>query len=135
MGTRRKYRKKTRQVVIAIRLDLKFESFKYQKWGGQQRAKRRDWLVDNGGDVYTVDAKSFARTYRQLRTGGVPRPGTYVKFAPVWAERAAEAGSIKTKEGESSYQRGDYIVYNNRNGRDGYCIAAADFKSMYRPTE
>ena len=133
MPTRRKYQKKAKQQVIAIKLDLKFEGFEYQKWGGQQRAKRRDWLVDNGGDVYTVDAKSFARTYQQLRTAaGRLRPGTYVKFAPVWAEKATEAGSIKTKEGQSSYERGDYIVYNSRNGRDGYCISAADFKSMYR---
>jgi hypothetical protein len=133
MGTRRKYQKKAKQKVIAIKLDLKFDGFEYQKWGAKQRAKRGDWLVDNSGDVYTVDAKSFARTYRQQRTAaGALRPGTYEKFAPVWAEKATGAGTIKTKEGASSYKRGDYIVYNSRNGRDGYCISAANFKSMYR---
>jgi hypothetical protein len=129
MGRRQKYQKKASQAVIAIRLDLKTDGFEYEKWGGKQRAKRRDWLVDNDGDVYTVDAKSFARTYERLRLG------TYVKIAPVWAEVATEAGSIKTKEGQSSYRRGDYIVYNNRSGRDGYCVSAAKFKSMYRPAK
>jgi len=70
-------------------------------------------LVDNGGDVYTVDAKSFARTYRSC--------GPPAAFAQHLREVRAslgregdEAGSIKTKEGESSYERGDYIVYNTR---------------------
>jgi acetylornithine deacetylase/succinyl-diaminopimelate desuccinylase-like protein len=32
-------------------------------------AKAGDWLVDNGGDVYTVDAEVFARTYREVARG------------------------------------------------------------------
>jgi len=129
VGKRLKYLKKATRTVIAIKLDLEIDELKYTKWGDTQRAKRGDWLVDNEGDVYTVDARSFARTYKSLR------PGIYVKVTPIWAEVAAEAGSIKTKEGSSHYKRGDYIVYNNRNGRDGYCMTAAKFKAGYKPVD
>ncbi len=99
----------------------------YRKWGGEQRAKPGDWIVDNDGDVYTVDAAVFARTYRQ--TG----PGTYVKKTPVWAGRARAAGSVKTKEGVTHYEAGDYLVSNNRDGSDEYAISADKFKSLYEP--
>lgn len=124
---RRKYRKKASQYVVAVKLDIQTDGISYRKWGGTQRAKRGDWLLDNDGDVYTVDARVFARTYSRLR------PGTFVKTTPVWAEVATHAGSVKTKEGESHYKRGDYVVYNRKNGGDGYCVSAAKFKSMYRP--
>ena len=127
MTKRRKYRKKPTHFVIAVKLDLDTDGLKYRKWGAVQRAKRGDWLVDNEGEVYTVDGRSFARTYRKLR------PGVYVKTTPVWAEIAAEAGSVKTKEGKSHYRRGDYIVFNTASGGDGYCMSAAKFKSMYQP--
>jgi hypothetical protein len=127
MGRRVKYRKKSNQFVVAVRLDLKTDGLSYQKWGGRQQAKRGDWLVDNDGDVYTVASRVFARTYRQVR------PGCYVKKTPVWAEVATGAGSIKTKEGASKYRKGDYLVYNHRNGRDGYTISATKFKAMYEP--
>ena len=123
---RRKYHKKANRPVVAVRLDLDTKGIAYRKWGAMQRAKRGDWLVDNRGDVYTVDGRVFARTYKQLR------PGVYVKTAPVWAEIATKAGSIKTKEGASHYKRGDYLVFNDRSGRDGYCVSAARFKAMYR---
>lgn len=125
--TRRlKYVKKASQYVTAVKMDLDTAGLTYSKWGSQQRAKRGDWLIDNDGDVYTVDAKVFARTYRRLR------PGVYLKITPVWAQAARAAGSIKTKEGASHYKRGDYIVYNQKNGGDGYCTTAAKFKAMYR---
>jgi hypothetical protein len=123
---RRKYQKKANRPVIAVRLDLDTKGIAYRKWGAKQHAQRGDWLVDNGGDVYTVNGRVFARTYKRLS------PGVYVKTAPVWAEIAAKAGSIKTKEGASHYRRGDYLVFNDRNGRDGYCVSAAKFKAMYR---
>jgi hypothetical protein len=126
---RRKYRKKPSQYVVAVRLDIDTDGISYRKWGGQQRAKRGDWLVDNDGDVYTVNAKVFAKTYQRLR------PGIYLKTTPVWAEVATQPGSVKTKEGESHYKRGDYIVYNQRNGGDGYCTTAAKFKAMYKPEQ
>ena len=127
MDKRRKYVKKTTQSIVAIKLDLDIDGLEYHKWGDKQRAKRGDWLVNNDGDVYTIDGKVFARTYRQLR------PGIYLKITPVWVEVATQAGSVKTKEGASGYKRGDYIVYNNRNGGDGYCTSAAKFKAMYKP--
>ncbi|MFL6547297.1 MAG: hypothetical protein ACJ8OJ_01295 [Povalibacter sp.] len=127
--TRRRYLKKPSQYVTAVKLDLQTEGLIYRKWGGEQRAKRGDWLVDNDGDVYTVDARSFARTYKRLK------PGVYLKTAPVWAEVAAADGTVETKEGKSRYRRGDYIVYNQKNGGDGYCVKASKFKAMYRLAE
>ncbi len=129
MGTRRRYRKKADQFVVAIELDLDTDGFSYRKWGAQQRCKRGDWLVDNAGDIYTVDREVFANTYRKEGAG------KYVKTTPVWAEVAAEAGSLATKEGQSSYAAGDYLVYNNEDGSDAYCVNAAKFESMYEPDE
>jgi hypothetical protein len=126
MAERLRYRKKADEAVTAIRLDLALvTSIKYRKWGGEQRAKRGDWLVENEGEVYTVESKSFARTYRRVE------PGRYVKKTPVWAEVATENGRVQTKEGATRYKRGDYIVYNERSGADGYAITAKRFKAMY----
>jgi hypothetical protein len=125
MLKRLRYRKKPDQAVTAIKLDLETDGLKYRKWGARQVAKRGDWLVDNDGEIYTVDARSFARTYRKVG------PGRFVKKAPVWAEVAAEAGSVATKEGRTRYRRGDFIVYNERRGGDAYAIGAARFKAMY----
>ena len=127
MPKRRKYRKKPTQFVVAVKLDLDTRGLEYRKWGALQRAKRGDWLVDNNGEIYTVESRVFARTYRRLR------PGIYVKRTPVWAEIATVAGSVKTKEGRSRYRRGDYLVFNEASGGDGYCMSAAKFKSMYQP--
>lgn len=127
MSDLKKYRKKNSQYVVAVKVDLDLIKFAYRKWGHNQAAKKGDWLVDNDGDVYTVDGKVFARTYKQLR------PGIYIKTTPVWARVATESGSVKTKEGESRYKRGDYLVYNNENGSDGYCISPGKFKEMYTP--
>jgi hypothetical protein len=126
---RQKYQKKASQPVIAIRIDLDMDPFAYRKWGGEQHAKRGDWLVNNDGDVYTVDGKVFTKTYRKARSG------VYVKVAPVWAELVTAAGSVKTIEGESHYKRGDYLVHNQRNGGNPYCVSAAKFKAMYRPAK
>ena len=122
---RRRYRKKADQFVIAVPLDLATDGLRYRKWGGAQRAKRRDWIVDNDGDIYTVDRKVFAKTYKRLR------PGIYLKTTPVWAEVAAAPGTVRTKEGASRYRKGDYIVFNNRTGTDGYCMSGAKFRAMY----
>jgi hypothetical protein len=126
MGTRHRYIKRPDQFVVAVQLSLDTEGFGYRKWGAEQRCKRGDWLVDNAGDVYTVDADVFARTYREVA------PGHYVKTTPVWAEVATEAGSVPTKEGRSHYRRGDYLVYNNEDGTDAYCVSAEKFEAMYQ---
>lgn len=115
--------------MVAVQLNLDTDGFTYRKWGAEQRCKRGDWLVDNEGDIYSVDGEVFARTYRRVR------PGVYVKTTPVWAEVATEPGSVVTKEGRSQYHAGDYLVYNNEDGTDIYCISAAKFDSMYEPDD
>jgi len=113
--------------VTAVQIDLDTPGFAYRKWGAEQRCKRRDWIVDNDGDVYTVDADVFARTYRRVSQG------LYVKITPVWAEVADSAGAIPTKEGESHYEKGDYLVFNEEGGGDGYCMTAQKFEATYEP--
>jgi hypothetical protein len=122
---RQRYRKRSDQSVVAIQLALETAGFTYRKWGAEQRCKPGDWLVDNNGDVYTIDAEVFAKTYRPVATG------QYVKMPPVWAERATADGVVPTKEGQSHYQAGDYLVFNNEDGSDAYCISAAKFEAMY----
>ncbi len=129
MTARRRYRKKANQFVVAVKLDLDTSGFTYRKWSADQTCRAGDWLVDNNGDIYTVDAQVFARTYRSVG------PGIYIKTTPIWAERATEAGSVKTKEGRSHYDAGDYLVSNNEDGTDAYCISAENFESMYEPDE
>jgi len=129
MNKRRKYIKRPTEFVTAVQVDLDLEGFTYRKWGGTQRCSRGDWIVDNHGDVYTVAGESFARTYRQ--TG----PGTYVKTAPVWAETATIAGEIATKEGSTHFDVGDYLVYNEPGGRDGYAVSKGEFERMYEPQD
>ena len=127
MGVRQKYKKKPTAFITAVQLDLDTEGFTYNKWGGKQVSKRGDWLVNNNGDTYTIAKDTFAQTYDFVS------PGVYVKSAPVWAEVAEKAGRIKTKEGETAYKTGDYLVYNNEDGTDGYAMSPASFKSMYEP--
>jgi hypothetical protein len=127
MGHREKYRKRADAAVSAVRLDLDTEGFSYRKWGGEQRCKPGDWLVDNRGDIYTVDADTFARTYSEIS------PGRYVKTTEVWVEIAENDGVIKTLEGETGYSAGDYIVYNDEQGADAYAVTPEVFESMYEP--
>ena len=129
MSTRKRYRRKPDQFVTAVQLRLEIQTFTYLKWGGMQRCKQGDWLVDNGGDVYTVDGDVFAATYRPLR------PGAYLKVTPIYAVKAAGDGRVKTKEGVSAYRAGDYIVSNNVDGSDAYCISAERFDAMYEPDD
>jgi hypothetical protein len=117
--------KRASEFVTAVRVDLDTDGFSYRKWGSVQRCKAGDWLVNNNGDTYTIDADTFARTYRP--TG----PATYVKSAPVWAEVADSAGSVRTKEGSTEHDAGDYLVYNEPDGGDAYAVAKADFERMY----
>ena len=127
----RRYVRRPDSPVVAIRLDLDTDGLVYRKWGDTQCAKRGDWLVDNDGDVYTVDADSFDSTYRPMGSG----PGTYIKTAPVWATKAEKAGSVTTKEGRTHYEAGDYIVSNSSDGSDQYAIVAAKFEKMYMPDD
>jgi hypothetical protein len=129
MNTRRQYVKRASQFVIAVEVALQTEGFTYEKWGSVQTCKPGDWLVNNGGDTYTVDGDTFAQTYRP--TG----PGTYVKTATVWAEVANEAGEVRTKEGTTRYKPGDYLVYNEPNGGDAYAVSSVAFERMYERSD
>lgn len=125
MKNLRRYRKKADQFVVAIQVSLETAGFTYHKWGGEQRCKPGDWLVNNSGDVYTIDGDVFQRTYKKIA------PGRYVKVTPVWATKATQAGSVATKEGTSQYRAGDYLVYNHQDGTDAYCVTSEKFESMY----
>jgi hypothetical protein len=128
---RHRYVRRHDRPVVAIRLSLDTDGLIYRKWGGEQRAKPGDWLVDNEGDVYTVDATVFARTYRPVDN----TYGAYIKTTPVWAERAEKAGSVGTKEGVTHYQAGDYIVSNSSDGSDEYAMSAERFERLYMPAD
>ncbi|MCL4846856.1 MAG: hypothetical protein KJ066_10005 [Acidobacteria bacterium] len=125
MADRRKYRKRANQAVVAVQLALDTAGFTYEKWGGTQTCKAGDWIVDNDGDVYTVDRTTFERTYRDVGEG------RFVKTTPVWAEVAREAGQVQTKEGVTHYDAGDYLVFNEEDGGDAYAVSAAKFEAMY----
>lgn len=131
MADRRQYIKRATTPVVAIRLDLDTAGFTYEKWGSTQTCKRGDWIVRNehGGivDVYSVDDAVFRKTYKQQS------PGLFQKVTPVWAEKSKSAGAIQTKEGLTHYKPGDYLVYNNEDGTDGYAMTAASFEAMYEP--
>jgi len=127
--TRRRYRSRADRFVVAVQLKLDTEGLAYRKWDNPQRAKPNDWLVDNDGDVYTVDAESFARTYAELRRGH------YVKTARVWAEQAGDGGRVATKEGHTAYAKGDWLVSNNEDGSDAYAVNPEKFEKLYEPDE
>ncbi len=129
MASRRKYMKRAGALVVAIQLNLETGGFTYRKWGGEQRCKPGDWIVNNGGDVYTVDRDTFARTYRPESAD------LYRKVAPVWAEKADHDGAIKTKEGLTHYKAGDYLVFNDEGRQDGYAVTAPTFEAMYEPAD
>jgi len=125
LAQRRKHRKKTTSTVVAVQLDLETAGFTYVKWDNVQSCKRRDWLVNNDGDIYTVDGATFERTYTEVSRG------IYQKTALVWAEVADESGTIQTLEGATSYEVGDYLVYDDPDGKDGYAVSKRKFEEMY----
>ena len=121
------YRQREGKQVHAIRLNLDLDAFSFRKWGGLQKAKRGDWLIERDGDTYTVDAEVFARTYQQIG------PATYVKQSSVWAKPADSDGVILTREGGTHYRKGDYLVWNDPEGLDGYAISRDKFENLYAP--
>ena len=126
---RKRYLKRPSQSVVAVRLALEGAGFTYEKWGATQTCQAGDWLVDNDGDVYTVNADTFAKTYARVGEG------RYVKTTPVWAEVATGSGRVTTKEGTTDYQAGDYLVSNEADGSDTYAVSAQKFDVMYEPAE
>ena len=125
MNETKKYKRKAGATILAVQFNLEVESFTYEKWGSLQTCKRGDWLVQNMGETYTVDAKSFAQTYQQVG------PGVFAKGGFVFAKEANEDGTIATKEGVSAYQAGDVLVFNNEDQTDGDCMNAAKFRHLY----
>lgn len=125
----RKYQGKNPVIASAVKIDLETEGLSYTKWGGPQYGKQGDWLVCKLGDTYTIDVDSFDATYKKV---GV---GQYVKVAPVWAYEAMENGSVSTKEGDSQYSKGSYIVSNDPNFNDAYPIGGEKFLRMYEVCE
>jgi hypothetical protein len=122
-----KYRKKDKQTVIAVQLDLDTEGLHYFKWGDQQFAKKGDWLVNNNGSTYTIDQAVFKRTYRRIGSG------KYEKVSAIHAVEAHQDGSIETLEGRTHYLAGDYVVYEKPGQTKGaYAIARKEFQEMYR---
>lgn len=126
---RKRYRRRTATAVVAIQLSLDMDGISYQKWGGRQHAKRNDWLVNNAGDVYTVDQQTFARTYRAISEG------LFEKVSDVWASEAREAGAVATKEGQTAYEAGDYLVSNDPAGIDTYAISSERFHKLYEAAD
>jgi hypothetical protein len=129
MRTRLKYIKRASNLVVAVQLDLETAGFTYRKWGHVQTCKPGDWVVNNEGDVYTVDRDTFARTYHAENSG------LYRKVAPVWAEVADHDGAISTKEGMTQHKAGDYLIFNHEEGQDGYAVTAPSFEAMYEPAD
>ncbi|GGP26833.1 hypothetical protein [Silvimonas amylolytica] len=129
MGERQRYRRRPGIPVVAVQLKLDTEGFTYKKWGEEQRCKPHDWLVNNNGDVYTVEADSFANTYT------VQSNGLYIKTGKVWAVQAAEAGRVTTKEGGTNYDSGDWLVSNEADGADAYAVSAKKFEELYELDE
>jgi hypothetical protein len=128
---KRKYVRNPDRPVAAVQLSLDTDGLVYRKWGADQLGKKDDWLVDNDGDVYTVDADVFAKTYKPVDRA--KNPGAYLKTTPVWAEEATDAGSVNTKEGVTRYEAGDYIVSNQPDGSDSYAIGGEKFQQLYVP--
>lgn len=129
MSDLRKYQRRSETSVTAVQLDLDTDGFTYRKWGGIQQAHSGDWLVNNDGDVYTIERETFERTYRMVGLG------VYVKDQPVWARMAEADGMIQTKEGETHFKVGDMIVFNDENEQDGYAMAAEAFERLYEPAK
>lgn len=128
MNELREYRRRPGTTVTAVKLDLDTEGFTYRKWGGLQRCRAGDWIVEGGrGGVHTVAGHVFERTYRRVRQG------VYEKVGAVWAERASEAGAIKTLEGETRYEAGYWLVYNDPDREDGWAMSDETFQSTYEP--
>lgn len=125
MSARKLYKKRPQYFVTAVQLDLDFKGFSFRKWGNEQKCSAGDWLVNNGGDIYTVEKEYFQQHYQEIS------PGKFEKLGPVWAEAATESGNIDTIEGKTAYQTGDYLVYDRPEGGDAYAIKKQKFEQFY----
>ncbi len=120
---RTKYKKKS--AVTAVKLDLETQGFQYQKWGDTQQCNSGDWIVNSEGDTYTIQGNEFDNTYEYVS------PGVYSKKQRIWAEKAAVAGKVKTLEGFTHYQAGDYLISKSQEDGFDYAISKAKFETLY----
>ena len=70
---RKPYRKKGSATICAVQLNLDTDGFSYEKWGGEQRCKSGDWLVDNAdeSDAYAVGKAAFNKLYEPISDQGL----------------------------------------------------------------
>ena len=125
----RQYRSKPDQFVVAIQLDLETDGLSFRKWGAEQRCGAQDWLVDNDGDVYTVEREVFAKTYTKIGRGH------YRKTTTIWAEPARAPGHVQTIEGATHYDAGDYLISSGPDGKPTYAIKREKFLTIYEPAD
>lgn len=125
----KRYRRRDDAIVAAVRIDLDTDGFTYRKWGGEQVVRPSDWLVDNGREVYPVDAGTFAETYAPIA------PGQYRKTARVWARQAEAEGRVASTSGWTRYAAGDMVVFASAAQNDGWAVPCEDFLALYRPDE
>lgn len=125
MAERKRYQKRQDKNVSAVQLNIECEGFQYRKRGHIQQCRQGDWLVNNNGEVYTVDNDYFHDNYHPVS------PGLYEKTGEVWAEIASRAGAIKTLEGITPYKAGDYLVFDREKGGNGYSVRKHLFEKMY----
>ena len=123
------YRKKEKQVVNAVQLDLDTEGFTFTKWGNTQRCQQGDWLVKSQDDCYTVARSTFAATYKEVS------PGRYLKHGLVKAEKVQSAGKVSTREGKTNYVAGDYLIENAADPTDTYVMSAEKFNQLYESVQ
>ncbi len=125
MAERKQYKKKPNFHITAVQVDIDGPGVFYNKWGAEQHGKPGDWLVSNGGDIYTVDNVYFKENFQQVS------PGLYEKVGDVWAEVAVKDGSMPTLEGTTTYVAGDYLVYDRQTAGAAYPIKKIVFERMY----
>ncbi len=126
MGKLTRYSRREQTNVTAIKIDMETDGFTYRKWGGEQIVRPGDWLVDNNGDVYTVDGEAFEATYTKVSQG------IYTKTGHVWAREAESDGQVQSTSGFTQYHAGDMVVFRDEREIDGWAMSKADFATLYQ---
>lgn len=129
MPALKRYRRRKMTTVTAVQIALDTEGFSYKKWDDVQVARAGDWLVNNNGNVYTIDSEVFERTYTKVREG------TYEKTGLIWAGQAQKAGKVRSTSGFTNYRAGDFVVFNDQDRDDGWAMSEEEFESLYELDE
>ena len=129
MRALKRYRRRERTAIIAVQIALDTEGFTYKKWGDLQVARSGDWLVNNNGNVYTIDSEVFERTYTEVSDG------VYEKTAAIWAEKAQAAGKVRSTSGFTNYRAGDFVLFNDEDRADGWAMSEKEFGRLYELDE